>query len=211
MKRFRIVLLAIFSALLIFPAASQAQRNVVKFDLLGPMQGRYQFAYERAFFGKMSFQVAAGYLARETNFSLVDGNIMNQFTSQMNGVTFTPELRVYLRKCSPRGLYLRGYGTYTNTSEMLRDLTANNIANVSFDQEDVTLSAGAGLGLHLILLRFLSIDANIGPEWRNLSVTRNYVDNGVSDQHFLTKFPDMLDVNHSGLGIKGNISVGIAF
>lgn len=203
--------LALASLALLLPSLATAQKNVIKFDLGSTPAGQYSLAYERALGGRFSAQLAAGIISKDSWQVFTDGAALTRYTSDTKGLIAVPEMRFYLRKDAPRGLYLNGYGRFRTATRTLQDQSIPMETDVSFREKTVTMGGGAALGVHFLILRTLSIDMNVGPQFKDRSITRDYVTEGVTDEDFNTKFLDLKLGDKQGMAIRAQFTLGVAF
>jgi hypothetical protein len=198
-------------ALLLMPGLSMAQKNVLKFDLGSTPAGQYSLLYERAIVGRLSAQLGAGIISYDGNQFFSDGTALTRFSSQTFGAIVTPELRYYLKNDAPRGLYVNGYGRFRSATKFVEDQSFPMNTDVSHSEHTVTMGGGAGLGLHVLILRTLSLDMNIGPQFKDRRVSRNYYEPNVTDDDFRSKFLDLSLGDKRGMALRAQFTLGVAF
>lgn len=198
-------------ALLLIPSRSMAQKNVLKFDLGSVPGGQYSVLYERALVGGLSAQLGAGIISNNGQQILLNGNSISRYTSQTFGAIVTPELRYYLRQDAPRGLYVNGYGRFRSATKFVNDNSLPMQTDVSHSEHTVTMGGGAGLGLHLLILRTLSVDMNVGPQFKDRRISRNFYDPNVTNEDFQSKFLDLSLGDKKGMALRAQFTLGVAF
>jgi hypothetical protein len=103
-------------------AADLPKNNVIKLNFSSLAFGNASFQYERIFAGRMSFAMGVSYMP-ETGLPFAN-LLMDQFghnddarraieTTRLSVFSLTPEIRFYLSKNAPSGVYLAPFARYT--------------------------------------------------------------------------------------------------
>lgn len=103
-------------------AADLPKSNVVKLNFSSLAFGNASFQYERIFGGRISFAAGISYMP-ETGLPFA-GLLMDQYghsedaknaieTTRLSVFSFTPEIRFYLSRNAPSGIYLAPFARYT--------------------------------------------------------------------------------------------------
>lgn len=159
---FFLALLLSFSAL---PLA--AQRNVVKFTPLRLAVGSLNGAYERVLSDHVSLGLGANasFLYGNSDFvfdtEVIEGSNFAYSSSDLNGLTLTPEAKIYVGGNAPRGFYLNPfvrYLGYTQTGSGTYTGSAGEVSSVNLRTRFSGGGAGFGIGAQWLIADMISID-----------------------------------------------------
>lgn len=209
-----------------FSLNAQEQTNVIKTNILGPIAGQYQLAYERALTSNFSAQLSAGYLGGKSNGSSLINGAEYSYDSQRTGFIVIPEVRWYPFGEAPRGLFLGGFGRFRQANNNLTDSgtgTTGIDQNLSRDRKVTTIGGGAVVGFQWISKGGFSLDLFIGSAYKSRSTDTTYElaalneasDNkdydSVGDELFNQKYLDFKLDDRAGWGVRFGFHLGYAF
>ena len=166
--------------------------NVLKVNTLAIAFNNVSLAYERGLVPRLSLVLAAGYKYSGNLPSILnpESNLIQIKLDQIQGYSFAPELRYYVKSCDARildGFYIGAYFRHSHYSTSAEFNYSPEDLPVEFYNADVAMNeygVGISIGYQLMLWQRLSIDFMFfGPRYSNNHIGYEF-DNNVS-QEFL--------------------------
>lgn len=198
------------AAFMLLTMAALAQKNVVKFNVVGAALGSYTLVYERVLNTSSSLQLSLGY---------------RTFTSTPNykytysGPTAVLEYRYYVTTNSmdiPKGFYLAPFARFgTYSWKLIDDGHISGIPGYYNGKYTVTsIGGGVMAGYQFLIAKRLALDLFLGPQFKTKSTSPVTFDNpNVQDQY--NSDPNSPKENTKsmagGVGLRTGFNLGIAF
>ncbi|MCG8326782.1 MAG: DUF3575 domain-containing protein [Chitinophagales bacterium] len=206
---------------------AQDQSNVIKLNVIGPIFGQYQVAYEKAIAPKLSLQLSAGYLAGKSEGNSSLNGDSYDYENQRSGFILIPEVRYYPFNNAPKGFFLGGFGRFRQATNDLTDSsngTEGIAQNLSRERIVTTIGGGGVLGFQWISKGGFSFDIFAGTGYKSRSTETTYdLDtlnekatnpdeyDSLGDELFNQKYLDFKLDDKEGWGLRFGFHFGYAF
>lgn len=226
MKKFRKSLLLIAVLLTASTLKAQEEKNVIKTDIISPLFGRYQLAYERVLAPNLSVQLSAGVLFRKIEGSTIIGGTDYSYTNKNSGFIAIPEVRYYPWGRAPRNFFISGFGRVRMANNNLTDQgtgTTGIVQDLSRNRAVTTIGGGSAIGFQWISSGGFSFDIFAGAHYKSRTTKTTYDTealndpstdsdfDSIGDELFSQKYLDFKLDDKSGWGLRFGFHFGYAF
>jgi hypothetical protein len=183
----------------------------------------------------MSVQLMPGFISSngEQNSSL--GTYNNRLERSKTGFIVIPEFRYYVSPDAtgaPHGMYLAAFVRYLSVNwdwndvrdlgySYYDDVTGTYLegsADVSRDDQRNVIGGGITIGYAYYTSGGAMVEAFIGPQFKSVSFTRNYVSEDITsveqgDAYFDQKYLDVSlgGAENTGMGLRFGVNIGFGF
>lgn len=205
-------LLVLSGMLLCAPAIGQEKLTadlqptvgVIKWNPIGIFATQWQFGYEYVINKQISAQAMLGYIGTRRT---INKDTLEGFT---RGFIFIPEVRFYMQKTGPKGLYIAPFLRFKYTKEKQSDLLFEK-KNASTDYTRYShvnsFALGAVVGYQFYQGRF-TFDVFGGLQQKFASETLLYNSGGITDSDFKERLGPVKTHEKTNFGLRVGLNIG---
>lgn len=216
-------------------AFGQQYQSIVKMNPFGLFTGQYMIGYEHMLNDQMSVQLMPGFISSSGDQNSSLGAYNNRLERSKTGFIVIPEFRYYVSPDAtgaPHGLYLAAFVRYLSAKWDWNDVrdegytyyddvtgtTLEGSADVSRDDQRDVIGGGITIGYAYYTSGGAMVEAFIGPQFKSVSFTRNYLSEDISsveqgDVYFGQKYIDtsLGGSENTGMGLRFGVNIGFGF
>lgn len=205
---------------------AQEEKNVIKANVISPLFGQYQLAYERVLIPELSVQLSAGILSGKNEGNTLISGTEYSYENKRSGFIAIPEVRYYPWGRAPKNFFISGFGRLHMANNKLTDQGSGTTGieqSLSRERVVTTIGGGSALGFQWISSGGFSFDIFAGAHYKSRSVKTTYETaalnnastnsdfDSVGDELFNQKYINFSLDDKSGWRLRFGFHFGYAF